>query len=55
MRISPEVTRLETREHAQSRRLAATRWPKQHDKLAIVDLERQIVDDARAAKLLLTF
>src|SRR5688572_22304286 len=35
----------ESREHSQRRCLAATRWPKQHNKLAVVDLQRQIVYD----------
>src|SRR6185369_16202385 len=44
--------RLETGKHSQSRSLAATGWTKQHDEFAVVDLQRQIVDDARAAKCL---
>ncbi len=42
---------LEPGEHSQRRRLAATGWSKQHNKLAVADLERQIIDDRRAAEM----
>src|SRR5687768_1325397 len=40
----------ETRQHAQRRRLSAPGWPKQDDKLAVGDLQRQIVHNTRVAK-----
>ena len=39
-------------QHSQRRGLATPRWTKQHRELTIPDLQRQIVDDARSAKML---
>src|SRR6185503_9058892 len=39
-------------QHSQRGCLATPRWTKQHDELTIADLQRQIVDDGRSAKVL---
>ncbi len=52
MRSSPLVTELKPGDHAQKRRLAASRWPDKNDEFAVLNPDRHAVNNLQTAKAL---